>query len=409
MTRRELLTLAKNLPLTPGIYSYYDRGGRLLYIGKAANLRRRVSSYFLRTANDPRINRLIDLIDRIEVIETGSVVEALLREAYEINAMQPPFNIRSKDDKSFIFIGITQEQYPRIILTRPTNPEAQHLKYRFGPYTSADAARKAVDIVRRIIPFRTRCRPNTHRACLDAQIGLCPGVCSGKISQKEYSKLIGQLQLFFEGKTARLVNQLEKKMHQTVREERFEEAARIRNRIFALKHIRDVALLRRKDLEELDDDKIPARIEAYDISNMSADYAVGSMVVMRNGQPEPGQYRRFQIKTVTGQNDLLMMEEVLRRRLIHTDWPKPDLLLIDGGEQHLRVALRVLRDLHLTVPVLAAAKGPQRNRLDIYTENSQFQNPSPTLRAVLYQAREQAHRFAIQYHRVRRKKGFLVD
>ncbi len=408
MTGNNLLEQVKELPTSPGIYRYFDAAGHLLYIGKAGNLRRRVSSYFQRP-QEPRIAELVRRIARIEIAQTDSVIEALFKEAYEINAKQPPFNVRSKDDKTFIFIGITKEPYPRVIITRPTRQDSHNLKYRFGPYTSADAARKAVDIVRHIIPFRTRCKPNSHRACLDNQIGLCPGVCTGEISEKEYAKTVTQLKLFLEGNKGRLVKALEKEMATAAAEQRFEAAANIRNRLFALQHIRDVALLKRDVLDVVAETDIPARIEAYDISNISSDYAVGGMVVFANGYADPSQYRKFQIKTVLGQNDLLMMEEVLRRRLVHTDWPMPDLLLIDGGEQHLRVAQRVLRALKLPIAVMAVAKGPARNRLDIYTDDAQFLQPPDELRDVLYRAREEAHRFAITFHRARRKKGFLVD
>lgn len=408
MTKADLLAYAKQLPTGPGVYFYYDSEGRLLYIGKAANLRRRVSSYF-QWPQDQRIAELVRRITAIKYTATDSVLEALFKEAYEINSQQPPFNIHLKDDKSFVFIGITNEAFPRVVITRPTQLAVRKLKYRFGPYTSADLARRAVDIVRHIIPFRTRCEPNSLRPCLDFQMGLCPGVCIGVVSKKEYSKIIARLKLFFEGKKQTLAKNLEGEMRLAARNKEYEEAANTRNRLFALQHIRDVALLKKETRINPRNTDVPVRIEAYDISNISKSYAVGSLVVATNGSADPAQYRKFQIKTVVGQNDLLMMEEVLRRRLAHTDWPMPDLIVIDGGQEHLRVGQRIIRELKLPIAIMGVAKGPKRNRLDIYTDDVRYRAPSQELKDVLYKIREEAHRFAITYHRTRRDKGFLVD
>lgn len=406
---------AKILPQHPGVYRYYDHKHRLLYIGKAINLRRRVLSYFNRV-HEPRIDELVQQIARIEYTQTASVIEALFLEAHLIQTRQPPFNIRLKDDKTFVHIIITQEDYPRVLIARPTRHIALPIRYQFGPYTSADLARNALKIVRKIIPFRTQCLPSptiTSRGCLDAQLGLCPGVCRGTLSRRDYQRLITKLRLFLEGQTPVLLRKLHHEMTDAARRNAYEVAAQARNQLYALQHIQDIALIKRTDFREIADQPtdptIPHRIEGYDISNILSKYAVASMVVLTNGEIDTAEYRKFQIKTITTQHDLKMMEEVLVRRFRHLEWPLPDLLVIDGGSQHLKTAQRVVKSYGLTIPILAVAKGPERKNLDLYPSNQQLLDHKEHLLPLIRAVRDEAHRFAITYHRARRDKHFLVD
>lgn len=399
------------LPVKPGVYRYFDATNNLLYIGKAISLKRRVGSYFQKRQIDPRIEDLVAKITHIEWTETGSVIEALILEANEINTKQPPYNVRQKDDKTFATIVITKEKFPRVMVTRPSTQKVKTpLEHVFGPYTSADQARLALQIIRKIFPFRANCKVGERpgRGCLDYQLGLCPGSCADALTQIEYKKILRRVILFLEGKKQLIVRNLTREMKNAAKVNDFEQAARLRNQLFALDHIRDVALLRKEDLTPAIgiSDRLPNRIEAYDISNTGAGYAVGSMVVISHGKKEVNQYRKFQIKTIVGQNDIAMMREILTRRFQHVEWPLPQLVIIDGGEAHFRMAKRTLARLKINVSIIAAAKGPERKKLDLYGADSSMRENSELIDAIRL-ARDEAHRFAITYHRTHRDKGFL--
>src|SRR3989338_6641291 len=331
----------KTLPDSPGVYFYYNKTGQILYVGKAGSLKRRVGSYFTK-AHDNRIADLVRHIARIDYIETPTVIEALGLEANQIKALRPPYNILQLDDKSFLYLVITNEAFPRPLLmrglelerdginpfSRALSPAAKKKYLRvFGPYTSSTSLKRALDLIRRVIPW-SDCKPSTPfpRPCFNVHIKKCPGVCIGLISRQEHRRIIRHLILFFEGKKSRLIVQMRREMEKAAKEKRFEEAAELRNKLFALEHIQDIALISREDyalpLSQVKTDGIDlhGRIEAYDISNISGTSAVGSMVVFQDGKPAKDQYRKFRIKTVKGADDFAMMEEVLRRRLSHTGW-----------------------------------------------------------------------------------------
>lgn len=401
------------LPKEPGVYRYYNAMGEILYVGKAANLKRRVSSYFQR----PQDRRIADLVRNIATIEwtvTDSVIEALILEANQIQALQPPYNVRQKDDKTFLTIGITKEPFPRVLAVRPTDKLPVPLAVQFGPYTSANHVRIALKLLRRIFPFRTRCRPDSApgRGCLDYQIGLCPGMCGGFVTRNDYRTTIRHITQFLRRNKRRLVKTLERAMKAQVKTQQFEEAARLRDQIFALQHLKDVALIQENRLENTVDwteSGIPERLEAFDISNIGADSAVGAMVVFEHGQPAPAMYRKFQIKYVVGQNDVAMMNEVIVRRLRHPEWGEPTLFLVDGGRAQLRAAMRALRGTTRAIPIIAVAKGPTRKKLDLLASDPHLLN-IPGIKQferLIHHAREEAHRFAIRYHRLRRGKDFL--
>ncbi len=400
----------KVLPTTPGVYRYFNSGGRLLYIGKATNLQRRVTSYFTRP-QEPRIAKLVSEINRIETTPTETAIEALFLEGYLISSYQPPYNVDRKDDKTFVLVVITKEDFPRVVVTHLSNAAKLPILYQFGPYTSTRLVRTALGIIRKILPFRTRCRvKKVARGCLDYQICLCPGPCAHVINRAHYRQRIRQLVYFLKGNKQRLIRELRLAMRRNARKQHFEEAARIRNQLEALGHIHDIALIT-QDYEENhgQTDHLPQRIEAYDISNLREKSAVASMVVVTSGRPDTAHYRTFRIKTVLGQHDLAMMEEVLTRRLLHRDWPTPDLIVLDGGDEHLKIGSRVLKKLRLTIPMFAASKGPERKKLDLYPSHD---NPYPTSSELIRRirlARDEAHRFAIRYHRTRRIKDFLVN
>lgn len=425
------------LPSTPGVYLMKDAAGKLLYVGKAANLKRRVESYFSRP-HDYRIQKLVSEIRWIDYKETDTAIEALIREAELIKKLEPPFNVREKDDKSFLYVTITKEQFPRVFLVRGKDKPTGTV---YGPFTSAASIRQALRIIRRIFPWSEHLpvsseqfavdrtdkhetkknsplptahrQPPTDRPCFNYQIGLCPGTCIGAISSRDYRKNIAHLKLFFAGKKKRLMMSLTRDMRRVSKALEFERAEALRRQIFALKHIQDVALIADDSGQfvslweiprrgTVGSDTHPTRIEGYDISNISGDCAVGSMVVFTNGRLDKNEYRKFKIKTIEGANDVGMLREVLLRRFHHDEWRKPDLILVDGGAPQVSVARQVLRSLRLAIPIVGIAKGPERKRNDIVGLV-----PVGFDKTTLIRVRDEAHRFAIRYHKHIRKRNFL--
>ncbi|MFH1611129.1 MAG: GIY-YIG nuclease family protein, partial [Patescibacteria group bacterium] len=327
----------KNLPDAPGVYLYFDAQDKILYVGKATSLKKRVGSYFTKAHSD-RISELVSKIKRIDYIQTNSVIEALVLEANKIREHRPYFNILLKDDKSFLYLVITNELYPKPLLRRGLELEREGIKpfqkelsartkkkylAVYGPYTSGTSLKRALDLVRKAIPWSVCDSPEKtgkNRPCFNAHLNFCPGVCTGAINPKTYRKIIRQLMLFFAGKKVQLLGQMRRRMTKLAQEERFEEAEVMRRKVFALEHIQDIALITKEDVSmpySAPQDFIidfAGRIEAYDISNISGTNAVGSMVVFENGEPAKNKYRKFKIKTVVGANDVAMMEEIVRRR-----------------------------------------------------------------------------------------------
>ncbi len=389
--------LYKNLPDTPGVYLMKGLNNRLLYVGKAGNLKRRVSSYFLKS-QDSKTEKLVSEIRKIDYIETGTAIEALILEAELIKKHTPPFNIREKDDKSFLFVEITKEKFPRVLLVRGKNKANG---YRFGPFTSANSIREALRIVRRIFPFSVHDPERLGkfiRPCFDYEIGTCPGTCIGVVTRLNYLKNIRNIKLFFEGKKEIITKSLEKEMKVASKKLEFEEAEKIKRQIFALHHIQDIAFINES---EVVGEKTIGRIEGYDISNISGTNAVGSMVVFVNGKPDKDEYRKFKINTVKQINDVGMMNEVLKRRFGNS-WTLPDLVLVDGGLGQVNVARKVLREFNLKIPIIGIAKGPTRKANRIVGKI-----PEGAMKKNLIQVRDEAHRFAISYHKKLRRDNFI--
>ncbi|HVN26717.1 MAG TPA: UvrB/UvrC motif-containing protein [Candidatus Paceibacterota bacterium] len=424
-------------------------GGGILYVGKAANLRRRVSSYFERP-HDVRIERLVELIRSVDYRPTDSALEALILEAELIKKYEPPFNVREKDDKSFLYIEITKEKFPRVLLVRGT-PNADAVKRglgrgrRFGPFTSAHSAREALRILRRIFPWNTH-DPETigtfRRPCFDYEVGLCPGTCIGAVSQREYARTIGRLRLFLEGRKKSVIRSFEDDMKAASRRLDFEKAEKLRRQLFSLRHIRDTAFISDSPIvagpamskdgrgrgAPGEDRAEPYRIEGYDISNISGTDAVGSMVVFEDGEPNKNEYRKFRIRSIFQPNDVGMLTEVLERRFsrhapstrpkdwlrkgiaddsagerarvgrdgtVEPDaWRLPDLILIDGGVAQANAAKKVILRAGLRIPILGIAKGAERKRNDVIGAI-----PKGVTKETLVRVRDEAHRFAIGYHK----------
>jgi excinuclease ABC subunit C len=405
------------LPAAPGVYLMKDPAGELLYIGKAASLRTRVSSYFVRPA-DARIAQMVTRIGRIDYLETPTAIEALMLEAKLIRKYQPPYNILEKDDKSCVHLAFTRETYPRPVLIRGHElarlPKRRFLR-TFGPFHSADSVQAALDALRRPFPW-TLCRPGAKRPCFYRHLGLCPGVCTGEISPADYRRIIRQLVAFFDGRRRSIVGGLERAMRAASNAQRYEEAATLRNRLRALEHVQDIAVLKNENaaLQEFID--IFGRIEGYDISNISGTDAVGSLVVFVDGRAKKSEYRRFRIKTVSGPNDTAMLEEVIDRRLARAagsragSWPLPDLILIDGGAGQVNAARRALDRRGAVIPLVGMAKGPDRKRDELVYDKSDHElaRLASAFKPLLQRVRDEAHRFAIAYHRRRRSARYRL-
>lgn len=393
-----------HIPDRPGVYYMRDAKGRILYIGKAANLKRRVSSYFLRP-HDTRIQTMVGKIRRITYEETDTALEALILESARIKEHKPPFNVREKDDKSFLHVIVTKERFPRILLVRGKEMrDIPHTKH-YGPFTSASQLREALRIVRRIFPWHTHTSlplsgPRS-RPCLEYELGLCPGTCAGRITEREYARTVRNLKLFFEGKKTRVLAALRRDMRAASATRDFEKAETLKKRIFALQHIRDVAFIAGNPVRGEEGTRAPYRIEGYDISNIAGLSAVGAMVVFSGAVPDKDEYRKFKIRTIDQPDDVGMLKEVLMRRFGNA-WRMPDLILIDGGMPQVRAAERTLASLGIAIPVVGIAKGPTRKKNDIIGKI-----PSGVEQETLIRVRDEAHRFAVAYHKKVRRVRFF--
>lgn len=453
MTRKELSKF--KLPDGPGVYIFKGQRGKILYIGKATSLRDRVRSYFSANLTEARSSAIAGMIEEAKYIlwkTTGSVLESLILEANLIKKYQPKYNSRDKDNKSFNYLVITKESaswrtpaggFPRVLVVRgrelfssPLNGKRYSLFAIYGPYPQGRSLADALKIVRKIFPFRDSCTPCTSaemsqnergrplkskniflrysalslrvsagcKPCFNRQIGLCPGVCSGEIDEKEYSRTIKNIRELFSGNFHGLKRRLAKEMREASKSENFEEALKLRRQISALEHVRDVSLIKEGDrisagghLSNMNDLRSrSSRIEAYDMAHTSGSETVAVMTIVANGEPEKESYRKFKIKSVQN-DDVGALREVLSRRLAHNEWPLPRVFVVDGGLSQLRAAKNLLKDAGLMIPVVGVVKNefhkPERMIGDLKLIESYGKD--------ILLANGEAHRFAIKYHRYR--------
>ena len=402
-TMKSISNIIKKLPQSPGVYIFKNRAGEIIYIGKAVNINRRVKNYFIGT-HDIKTTRLMQEVVSIDYKKTQSALEALILEANYTKQYKPIYNIKQKDDKTFLYVWISREQFPIIELVRGSNIASLPEKNPklFGPYLSGVSLKAALEILRPIIPYRS-CHKLPKRMCLFGHIGLCSAPClpagrhgESNISPQDYKQNIRQLIQFLKGNKKSVVRTYIKLMKQASAQNDFEATAIYRDKVKSLQHIKDVATLGR----ESNPTKYH-RIEGYDISNISGVNATGSMVVFIEGQSEKSEYRKFKIKTIAGANDIAMLQEILRRRFRHNEWQKPNLIIIDGGQAQLNTTISVLNKKNLIIPVIAIAKGPSRKKSDLRFSGT---DPGSDIN-LIRQVRNEAHRFAIGYYRkLHRKK-----
>jgi len=442
-----------NIPKSPGCYQFLDKLGKIIYIGKAANLQSRVFSYWQKSSNhSPAKYSMMKQICKIEWIETESEIEALLLEANLIKKHQPQYNIVMRDDKRYVYIKVsTEEDWPRVFMSRQIDKSGRY----FGPFVSTENVKMILKVIRKIWPYRScRALPKGEKACLYYSLNKCPGMCINKISHKEYKSTIKHI-----------INFLEKgKINQKLDDINIKNILAQANPIsLSNKYAADVIEL----AKVLGLKKVPQRIEGYDIANIFGKAAVGSMVVFNDGTPNNSEYRKFKIKIGQGEaNDVKMLKEVLIRRFNKrprqnnsytcitsscrlylknpskypdtlqnfsnkpdinlcakcksyfvadtNNWLLPDLIIVDGGKGQLNAALSVLKKAKLDIPTISISKGrglrssvaPDKLFFPGEKKPLELSLNSPALH-LLKRVRDEAHRFAISYHRKLRKKSFL--
>ena len=506
------------LPGNPGCYLFSDAAGTIIYIGKAKNLKKRVSSYFQKKDHDPKTQSLVEHIDTVNYIVTTNEVEALILENRLIKTHQPRYNIDLKDAKQYAYIELTDEEFPCIRIARRPSGHGTS----FGPFVSAAGRDDVYSVVKKVFRLRT-CKNLKRRACLRYHIQTCTGPCIREVSPDEYGGQVRKAAMVLKGRSGELVAQLKEEMAKFSEAREYELAMKVRDQISAVERLggrQDVArsggaeedivhyvveegkvylmvfpvhqgtlanklefvfdygeefleeflvqyysvnepppeiilpvpvsvpmeeFLSEKRgkkvivtvpqrgakrrlldlvkmnietmffgdeirLHELKDhlglDRIPHVIECFDISHTTGTSVVGSMVRFSDGRPDKQNYRRFRIKTVEGIDDVSAIGEVVRRRyarLAEEGRPLPDLIMVDGGKGQLHAAAKETRDLGLNIPVIALAKREEQ----VYMEGHAHPLPIDRKeRALLFlqEIRDEAHRFAIAYHRLLRKK-----
>lgn len=411
------------LPDEPGVYFFLGKNKKLLYIGKATSLRSRVRSYFAPDLMDTRGPLLVEMLDKAQTIDwrqTDSVLEALLLEASLIRTHRPDYNTDLKDDKSFNHVVITDEDFPRVLVVRGKNlrkvtgdryevigeaqslkPGTYNLKTVFGPFPHGMQLQLAMKLIRKIFPYRTTCVPNQGKPCFDASIGLCPGVCSGEVGKQEYKKTIRHIVLLFQGRKKQLVSSIEKQMKAAAKEERFEEAGRLKEQLFGLTHIQDVSLI--KDEYRGPNAAQGSRIEAYDIAHLAGAGHVGVMTVVEGGLPNKMEYRKFTIKDAKGGDDPGSLKEVLSRRLGHHEWPYPKVIVVDGHKAQINAATKILKEFGVQIPVVGVVKDEKHRPRSIAGDRDVIKDKE---RDILL-ANAEAHRFAITFNRKKMRKSLL--
>lgn len=421
----------KSFPTTPGVYLMKDAQGRVIYIGKARNLRSRAATYFnSAAASDRRTADLVPEIADIDYLETDSEVDALLLEARLIKDIQPRFNQELKDDKTFPYLQIVaSEDYPRVEFTR--KPLAKGVKL-YGPFTSAKKLRGTIAVLQKIFQFRTCSldieagdeRWRWFRPCLLASIRQCTAPCNLRITPEEYREDIRRLRMFLDGHKGALLKELREQMQQAARDLKFEKAARIRDEIQALEslnlrgnlaeHAQPEAFYvdPRKGLKGLKKVfRLPAApriIEGVDIAHLHGEETVASVVQFIDGLPFKHGYKRYKIRTVQGVDDFASLREVVSRRFrrLQQEGERfPDLLLIDGGAGQLSAVLAAFAAVGISPPfTLSLAKREEEVYLPGEAEPRRLSRHSFALRLLQY-VRDEAHRFAQAYHHVLRRRS----
>ena len=399
------------MPDAPGVYFFLGKNKKVLYIGKATSPRDRTRSYFagaLAEVRSPLIATMVAQAVSIDWRATDSVLEALLLEASLIKTYKPKANTELKDDKSFNYVAITKEDFPRVLVVRERelkgstlkSPELRSNLKIFGPFPHGAQLKEAMKLIRKIFPYRDTCKLGQKRPCFNAQIGLCPSVCSGAISKQEYRRNIRHIVLLFEGKKKQLIKALNKEMRAAAAAEEFEQAKELQRQMYALQHIQDISLIKEEYRSTTLTAGRPYRIESYDIAHLRGSAAVGVMTVVEGGAAEKSQYRKFKIKSAKAGDDPGALKEILSRRLGHDEWPLPRLIVVDGSTAQINAAQNILAEYGMAIPVVGVVKDEKHRPRTISGDRELIKDKE---RAILL-ANAEAHRFAIGFHRQKLRK-----
>lgn len=424
----------KKMPVTPGIYLMRDASGKIIYIGKAINLKRRVISYFRSDAKD-KAAIIAGAVRHLDYILLASEREALILERDLINKYQPYYNAMWRDDKSYPYLKLTvKEDFPRLFLSRKLINDGSEY---FGPYPQVNYIKHLMKWLQKLFKWRP-CRivfnekelPNINKvkSCIYFHTELCPGPCMGKISSAAYKEGMRELALFLRNKYKKLENIWTQQMKQASSEMQYEKAADLRDRLNALSLMHEKVTIREIKKEDLADSikitqtleelkeklklqKWPVIIEGFDISIISGSFPVGSMVRFLNAKPDKDNYRKYKIKTVSGMDDFSMIREVVfrrYRRLKIEGSVMPDLILIDGGKGQLSSAKSSLDSLKLNIPIISLAKKEEEIFFPDLSDSLKLSPDSPALH-LLQSIRDESHRFALAFHHLRRKNSIGLN
>lgn len=364
-----------NLPRTAGVYAFKDKRD-FLYIGKAVNIKNRVKNHFSQPTYKDKM--FLDKTQKTGYIKTDSEIEALILESELIKKYKPKYNTLWKDDKNYFYVTITDRG--QVFLT--------HRPSALGPFVDGNAIKKVLKILRKVFPYYAQ-KKHPKGPCSWCHLGLCPGP---EPDLKKHRKNINNLKAVLKGKSRKVLKDLKREMKKSSKEKEFEKAAELRDKIFFLEKVLENARIF-EDLNHPSSKNIPKRIEAYDISNIQGQLAVGSMVVFINGLPAKNLYRKFKIKITGKPNDTAMIKEVLKRRLKHKEWPLPDLFLIDGGKPQLSAAKEIIKNISV------AALAKKNNELFFNKKPVLLKNLPKEFSNLILRLRDEAHRFAITYHK----------
>jgi len=453
------------LPFSPGVYAFYGRNNNVLYVGKSKSLSSRVSWYFQsRSDLIPKVKLFVSQISKILITETKTEFEALLVEARCIRELKPKYNSRLTDDRSPLYIVVTDEKFPRVVTARKTDLGGYEARSVYGPFLSGETVGRILKIARRIFPYCNQKKQKRGRVCFYRHLGLCPGVCAGEISGRRYLAIIKKLEQFLAGDFAGLKVKLEKEMKRAAKKQDFEKAAEDRDAAAALGSLslageneEDMGLTgiervkalvklltklelfqktqktlnagyprktRKSDSQILRPSDSPKlrysgslsvlsfptnsfRIEGFDVSNLGGRLATAAMAVFTGGVKDIKEYRHFRIRETWTPDDPRMVAEAVRRRRLHPEWGKPDLILIDGGKPQMRALLQNSAEFK-NMRVIGLAKSP--DRLIIPTETgfktAEVSSRNPGFQ-LLQQVRDEAHRFSRRLHLKLRKKAMV--
>lgn len=420
--REQLLQKLKTLPAAPGVYFHKGTDGEVIYVGKAAVLKNRVRQYFHHTRKDPKTEALVREIADTDWIVVDTEMDALFLESEMIKRYMPKWNILLRDDKTVSYVRIDMKsEVPYVSFTRtPQDDKATYI----GPFYGKSAVAQALRILRRVFPYYDK--PYDGKKTLNTDLGLTPGIEVGKITPQEYKKNLRKLRLYLEGGRHKLISEIEKQMKLAAKEERFEEAAELRQQLFGLKELQKKIVFSDKEFLDISSDQAladlqrilhlpepPRRIEGYDISHQSGTNVVGSMVVFTNGASDRSEYRKFKLRRQQN-DDTANLREVIERRLKHSEWAFPELVILDGGIGQVNAVKDLLWAQNIAVigrdksgdHTRNAAVNiiiPQPGSDDRYLPLA----PNSHVAKLIARIDDEAHRFAITYHTLLKRKNML--